>query len=83
MIKLSIITPDKAVFEGQVTSVMVPGSAGNFEVLVNHAPIVSSLDKGKVVIRNGKNEETIMITGGVVEVIQNTVTVLAEGIIVD
>jgi F-type H+-transporting ATPase subunit epsilon len=83
MIKLSIITPDKAVFEGQVTSVMVPGSAGNFEVLVNHAPIVSSLDKGKVVIRDGKNEETIMITGGVVEVIQNTVTVLAEGIIVD
>ena len=83
MIKLSIITPDKAVFEGQVTSVMVPGSAGNFEVLVNHAPIVSSLDKGKVVISNGKNEETIMITGGVVEVIQNTVTVLAEGIIVD
>jgi F-type H+-transporting ATPase subunit epsilon len=81
MIKLSIITPDKPVFEGDVTSVTVPGTAGNFEVLVNHAPIVSSLDKGKVIIRNGKSEETYQITGGVVEVIQNKVTVLAEGII--
>lgn len=81
MIKLSIITPDKPVFEGEVTSVTVPGTAGNFEVLVNHAPIVSSLDKGKVIIRNGKSEETYQISGGVVEVIQNNVTVLAEGII--
>lgn len=81
MIKLSIITPDKPVFEGEITSVTVPGTAGNFEVLVNHAPIVSSLDKGKVIIRNGKSEETYQISGGVVEVIQNNVTVLAEGII--
>ncbi len=81
MIKLSIITPDKPVFDGDVTSVTVPGTAGSFEVLDNHAPLVSSLDAGKVIIRNGKSEDIIRISGGVVEVIHNQVTVLAEGII--
>lgn len=81
MIKLTIITPDKSVMDGEVTSVTVPGTAGSFEVLVNHAPIVSSLDEGNVIIRAGKSEEIIRITGGVVEVIQNQVTVLAEGVI--
>lgn len=79
--KLSIITPDKAVFDGEVTSVTVPGSAGSFEVLTDHAPIVSSLEDGKVIIRTGKSEDIIRITGGVVEVIHNQVTVLAEGIV--
>lgn len=79
--KLSIITPDKPVFDGDVTSVTVPGTAGSFEVLENHAPIVSSLDQGQVIIRTGKSEEIIQISGGVVEVINNAVTVLAEGII--
>ncbi len=78
--KLTIITPDKPVFEGNVTSVTVPGSAGSFEVLENHAPIVSTLEDGKVIIRTGKSEEIINIIGGVVEVIHNNVTVLAEGI---
>lgn len=81
MIKLTIITPDKSVMDGEVTSVTVPGTAGSFEVLVNHAPVVSSLDEGNVIIRTGKSEEIIRITGGVVEVIQNQVTVLAEGVI--
>lgn len=67
--------------DGEVTSVTVPGTAGSFEVLVNHAPVVSSLDEGNVIIRTGKSEEIIRITGGVVEVIQNQVTVLAEGVI--
>ena len=78
--KLTIITPDKPVFEGNVTSVTVPGSAGSFEILENHAPIVSSLEEGKVIIRTGKSEEVIRIIGGVVEVIHNQITVLAEGI---
>jgi len=80
MITLKIITPDKSVMDGEVTSVTVPGTAGSFEVLVNHAPIVSSLDEGNVIIRTGNNEEVIRITGGVVEVINNQVTVLAESI---
>lgn len=79
--KLTIITPDKPVYNGDVTSVTVPGSAGSFEVLENHAPIVSTLDDGKVIIRNGKSEEIITIIGGVVEVIENKITLLAEGIV--
>ncbi|SFB80482.1 F-type H+-transporting ATPase subunit epsilon [Parapedobacter composti] len=78
--KLTIITPDKPIFDGEVTSVTVPGTAGSFEVLENHAPIVSTLEDGKVIIRTGKDEDIINIIGGVVEVIHNTVTVLAEGI---
>ncbi|WP_262246761.1 ATP synthase F1 subunit epsilon [Parapedobacter soli] len=78
--KLTVITPDQPVFEGDVTSVTVPGTAGAFEVLENHAPIVSTLDKGTVIIRTAKGEENVRITGGVVEVIHNNVTVLAEGI---
>ncbi len=78
--KLTIITPDKPIFDGDVTSVTVPGSAGAFEVLENHAPIVSTLEDGKVIVRTGKSEEIIHIIGGVVEVIHNTITVLAEGI---
>lgn len=78
--KLTIITPDQPVFEGDITSVTVPGSAGAFEVLENHAPIVSTLESGKITVRTGKGEETIHIIGGVVEVISNNVTVLAEGI---
>lgn len=78
--KLTIITPDQPVFEGNITSVTVPGTAGAFEVLENHAPIVSTLDSGKVIVRTGTGEETFNIIGGVVEVIHNDVTVLAEGI---
>lgn len=78
--RLTIITPDQPVFEGDITSVTVPGTAGAFEVLENHAPIVSTLESGKVIVRTGKGEEIIDIIGGVVEVIHNNVTVLAEGI---
>ena len=78
--RLNIITPDQPVFEGDITSVTVPGTTGAFEVLENHAPIVSTLDSGKVTIRTAKGEEIIEITGGVVEVINNKVTLLAEGI---
>ncbi len=79
--KLTIITPDKAVFDGEVSSVTVPGSAGSFEVLENHAPIVSTLEDGKVIIRTGKDQKILHIVGGVVEVLDNKITLLAEGLI--
>ena len=49
MLKLKIVSPERIEFEGEVDSVLVPGSLGQFEILVNHAPIISSLDKGRVV----------------------------------
>jgi len=79
--KLTIITPDKLVYDGTVAAVTVPGSAGSFQILKNHAAIVSTLEDGKVIIKVGNNEETLIIKGGVVEVKDNVITVLAEGII--
>ena len=77
---LEILTPDKTIYQGEVTSVTVPGPLGSFEVLKDHAPIISTLEDGKVIIRTGnKSEEILFITGGVVEVLDNKIIVLAEG----
>lgn len=79
---LEILTPDKKIYEGEVTSVTVPGTDGSFEILNNHAPIISTLEDGKVSVRSaGKSEERFLIKGGVVEVNDNHIIVLAEGII--
>lgn len=80
--KLTIITPDKLAFEGEITAVTVPGSAGSFQILKDHAAIVSTLDDGKVIIQNSQNadDQVIPIKGGVVEVKENNIIVLAEGI---
>ena len=78
--KLEILTPDKKIFEGDVTSVTVPGAQGSFEILNNHAPIISTLDDGKVVVRGSGSEQFFYTKGGVVEVIDNKVVLLAEGI---
>ncbi len=79
--KLQVITPDKLAYEGEVTAVTVPGSAGSFQILKDHAAIVSTLEDGKVIIKSGNGEEVINIKGGVVEVKDNNIIVLAEGIV--
>jgi F-type H+-transporting ATPase subunit epsilon len=76
---LEILTPDKKVYEGEVTSVTVPGTMGSFEILNNHAPIISTLEDGKLTVRGAK-DDVFLIKGGVVEVNNNKVMVLAEGI---
>jgi F-type H+-transporting ATPase subunit epsilon len=78
---LDILTPDQTVFSGEVTSVQVPGTAGRFEVLINHAPIISTLEKGDITIRIAKEEKIFTIDGGVVEVLNDKVIVLAEAIL--
>jgi F-type H+-transporting ATPase subunit epsilon len=77
---LEILTPDKKVFEGEATSVTLPGTLGSFEILNHHAPIISTLQDGKLIVRNSGKEEVFLIQGGVVEAMNNVVTVLAEGI---
>lgn len=82
--KLSIITPDKLAFEGKVTAVTVPGSAGSFQILKDHAAIVSTLEDGKVIYKNNNDQQqVIIIKGGVVEAKDNNIIILAEGIIQD
>ncbi|MCX2486001.1 ATP synthase F1 subunit epsilon [Pedobacter sp. MR2016-24] len=78
---LEILTPDKKVFEGEVTAVTVPGTMGSFQILKDHAPIISTLEDGPVIIKSKTtDEETFIIKGGVVEVLKNKIIVLAEGV---
>ncbi|MES2389946.1 MAG: ATP synthase F1 subunit epsilon [Bacteroidota bacterium] len=77
---VEVITPDKQIFSGEATSVRFPGADGSFEVLNNHAPMISALAAGTVYIRNAGKEEQIHIGGGLTEVLKNKVTVLAESV---
>jgi F-type H+-transporting ATPase subunit epsilon len=78
---LEIITPDKKVFEGEVAVVTFPGSDGSFQILNNHAPLVSLLKGGVVEYKTSeKGTSQVAITGGVVEVLKNKVVVLADGL---
>ena len=76
---LEIITPEKELFNGEVTSVKFPGTNGEFEILNNHAPIISTLSEGKIRVITEKNKtEYFEINGGVIEMQQNKIIVLAE-----
>ena len=75
---LEIITPDKKVYSGEVTSVSVPGSSGRFQMLDNHAPIISTLLNGKVKVKDKEGVKEFDVKGGVVENLKNKVVILAE-----
>ena len=77
---LEIITPDKKIFEGDVSIATFPGSDGSFQVMNNHAPLVSLLTAGTVEYKTHDQRQRVQITGGVVEVLKNKVIVLADGI---
>jgi len=76
--KVEIITPDHRVFEGEIKSIRVPGKKGSFQVLKDHAPIISTLENGPVIIVDMEGRETVFeINGGVIEV---KMIVLAESV---
>lgn len=76
---LEIITPDKTVFTGEVELIQLPGIDGSFEILNNHAPLISVLKKGKIKIKKkDKNLHYFEIKGGIIEVLKNKVLILAE-----
>lgn len=77
---LEIITPDKKLFEGEVTIASFPGSDGSFQVMNNHAPLISLLGEGVVEYKTNEQRQKVTITGGVVEVLKNKVIVLADGV---
>lgn len=76
---VEIINPDKLIFKGEASLVQLPGKDGSFEILNNHAPLISILAKGKVkIINNNKEIEFYDISGGLIEVVKNKVLILAE-----
>lgn len=100
MMTIAVLTPDRKIFHGPINSVKVPGVLGEFQVLENHAPIVSSLEAGKVEIVTGDGEYTYYdeateerktsshagekliyrIEGGFIEVLNNEVSLLIQGV---
>ncbi|MEK6783043.1 MAG: ATP synthase F1 subunit epsilon [Bacteroidota bacterium] len=77
---LEIITPEKKIFEGDVTIATFPGSDGSFQVMNDHAPLISLLKDGIVVYKSKEATNQVKITGGVVEVLKNQVILLADGV---
>lgn len=76
---LEITTPDETLFKGEVMLIQLPGIDGSFEIMDNHAPLISVLKKGIIKIKiNSEDEDYYEVKGGVVEVLENKVLVLAE-----
>lgn len=76
---LEIRTPDRSVYSGEVSLIQLPGIDGLFEILEHHAPLVAALKKGVIKIQDmSQQTQTFDINGGVVEVLQGKVLVLAE-----
>ena len=78
MLKLKIVSPEKVVFQGDVESVLVPGTFGSFEILKDHAPIISSLEVGKVEYATSEGKKQMEIKGGFVQVKKNEVSLCVE-----
>ena len=78
---IEIITPSKKVFSGEVKLVQLPGSKGAFEILNNHAPIISTLSKGKIKLVDINDQVSYFeVKDGVVETKANKVIILAESV---
>ena len=78
MLQLKIVSPEKVEYDGAVESVLVPGTAGQFEILNDHAPIISPLQKGVVEYVSQEGKVSLNILGGFVEVQKNVVSLCVE-----
>ena len=76
--KLEIISPEKVLYIGTAELVTLPGLQGSFTILERHAPIISGLDKGRLLYRNEGKDVSIKVEGGFVEAKNNAVTVCIE-----
>ncbi len=75
---IEIINPDETIFSGEADLVQLPGKDGSFEILNNHAPLISVLKEGKIkVVDKNKNTQFFEIQGGVIEVLRNKILILA------
>ena len=79
MLQISVISPDRILFEGEAESIGLPGSKAPFSVLKDHAPLISYLDPGIVLIKTSETQKSFVIEGGFAEVRNNKITALVEG----
>jgi F-type H+-transporting ATPase subunit epsilon len=78
--QLEILTPEKKVFEGDVSIVTFPGANGSFQIMDNHAPLISLLQEGTIEYKGKEGANKLKIKGGLVEVLRNKVIVLATAL---
>ena len=78
MLNLKIVSPEKVEYDGAAERVLVPGTMGQFEILNDHAPIISTLQKGTVEYVNKEGKTSLEILGGFVEVQKNQVSLCVE-----
>lgn len=77
--QVSIISPERSLFEGEATAITLPGVVGSFTVLASHAPLVSELAPGEVVVNQPSGSQVYVVEGGFAEVSHNKVIALVEG----
>jgi F-type H+-transporting ATPase subunit epsilon len=77
-LQVSVISPERTIFEGEAESVIVPSWDGELGILRGHAPLMAILGKGELRIRSGGRVESFEVAGGFLQVVDNQVTVLSE-----
>lgn len=77
-LELKIVSPAKVEYQGMVEKVIVSGISGQFEILQDHAPIISSLSNGEVVYQDSDGEHVLNVIRGFVEVRKNKVDICVE-----
>jgi len=81
LFRLRILTLEKSVYDGDVASIIAPGVDGYFGVLAHHAPLIATLQPGKLTVMDAKNYESIYaVSGGFLEVSGNVATILADAV---
>jgi F-type H+-transporting ATPase subunit epsilon len=76
--RVVVVTPERALYEGEATSVVVPAYDGLVGILPRHAPFLALLGTGDLVVRAGDGEHRFTVAGGFVQVVENAVRVVAE-----
>lgn len=76
--RVTVISPEAAVYDGEADAVVAPAFDGEIGILANHAPLMTVLGEGTLVIRAGGSSKRFHVNGGFLQVVQNTVRVLAE-----
>jgi F-type H+-transporting ATPase subunit epsilon len=73
-----LVSPEKLAFSGEVDQVDIPGTEGDFGVLAGHAPVVAAIRPGILTVITGGSKQKIIVLGGIAEVSEKGLTVLAE-----
>jgi len=77
-IKIDIVTPEKAIYSGEVDMAVIPGEMGELGILPKHCPLLTTLQTGEIRLNKGDEVESIFISGGFCEVLPDQITVLAD-----